>query len=1367
MLNNFFKKKITIAKWQFNLFGVVCVFLGVIGGFYLTLSGVIPKIFAADEPASKTVDTNIDFSDELSSSTLTDYQVLVSLNTAALISDGHMQADCDDIRFYDSDNSTPLNYWIESGCNTANTKIWVKIPLISSGNRTIHVHYDDPDAIAASDGDSTFLFFDDFNVGNFNGWTNNFPGFSVIDGVLTSQSGVVDRNDISRDDLNIASDNWAMEARVNRISDMPALWLGLGKEKQGSWWTNAQGYSFGLAYDIQKHYDGGNDAVGDLATYSDDNSGWMVASLTKNGSELKGFEDGAEIMSTNDSEYSQPFHTLDIYGYSNNDQVQKIDWIFIRKHAATEPTVNVVSDDIAYPSSAIWESPTDSNANDMVWNGGWGNGTDDSTAFSADIADVTSDENIKFEMRVASSEDNLSSADYITLGTATSNTFTKTKAQLDSLGLTAGTDRYFQVRATLAQSDGNTAQLDSITINYLEDKTAPEHNAFAIAMKKVEGGATVPDIIADPTANNWINGIVNGHPDDSPYFSWTEASEEPVQSDIKGYCLYLGTDPTGNPGATGGGGTKGLLGTSPMDVTGTGCEFITSGTSIDFATESLRGETWLTSSTSPYYLNIKAIDNNNNVFEGASTQFQFRFDNTLPNNPAYFSLPGDFISTKEASFVWPIIGENAPSDEHSGVAGLQYRIGNMGTWYGDAHTGFENSADLLANDGIYTTQEIPDFTDIQEGANFIYLRTWDLAGNVSFTTINGTLKVNSEAPSMPLNLTVTPENNPDANSYAFSWDAPETFTGQVSNITYCYTVNTLPSSSTCAYTEKGATSLSADAFATNPGQNTLYLVAKSESGSINYDVYAFVYFTYSGSAPGIPRNTDVADISIKATSNWKLAISWDPPTNEGAGIEAYNIYRSETNTTCSAGFSKFSEIGTTAGTSYADMGLDQKKYYYCLKACDSANNCSAASATISGYPNGKYIEAAELTSSPSISGITTKRATISWTTARSSDSKVAYGEKSSDYYAEEPSNSEQVTDHEINLTNLSPGKTYYFRAKWTDEDGNTGTSSEKAFKTDPAPTVKDVQTRNINLSGAMIDFTSSGAAKVKVYYGTSTNFGGSTEVTTASSEAKYSAELTGLLDGTKYYYRLNSFDSEGDEYDGTILDFTTLPRPKISNVKVQQVMDTAQPTVLVTWDSNTEISSIASYYPEGNIGEKHDEVKTDLLSGAHSIVIKGLFADTPYVLVVRGVDKVGNEAISDSYRFNTASDTRPPAIADLNVEGSNTSLTNGSTDQNISQLVVSWNTDEPASSQVEFGEGASTQYPQKTQEDANLTYNHLVVISGLTPSKVYHLRAVSLDKAGNTSPSVDMVAITPKESESALNLVITNLQQVFGFLNGN
>jgi len=173
-----------------------------------------------------------------------------------------------------------------------------------------------------------------------------------------------------------------------------------------------------------------------------------------------------------------------------------------------------------------------------------------------------------------------------------------------------------------------------------------------------------------------------------------------------------------------------------------------------------------------------------------------------------------------------------------------------------------------------------------------------------------------------------------------------------------------------------------------------------------------------------------------------------------------------------------------------------------------------------------------------------------------------------------------------------------------------------------------------------------------------------------------------------------------------------------------------------------------------------------LPQGQHKMILRSLLPQTDYILVVKGRDKIGNEAVSDSQKLTTATDTRPPQISELLIQGSNIPAVGSTAQEQTAQLIVSWNTDEPATGQVEYGEGAGSDYSQKTQEESNLTTNHLVVISGLTPSKVYHLRAISKDSVGNITNSIDTVTITPKATENALNLVIGNLQVIFGFLKG-
>lgn len=95
--------------------------------------------------------------------TLSNYQVRVSIN-AANFDFSYAQPDGRDLRFYDEDDSTLLNYWIENYSQSAQTgTIWVKVPSIPAGSKNIYLYYGNPNATKASDGNATFDFFDDFD----------------------------------------------------------------------------------------------------------------------------------------------------------------------------------------------------------------------------------------------------------------------------------------------------------------------------------------------------------------------------------------------------------------------------------------------------------------------------------------------------------------------------------------------------------------------------------------------------------------------------------------------------------------------------------------------------------------------------------------------------------------------------------------------------------------------------------------------------------------------------------------------------------------------------------------------------------------------------------------------------------------------------------------------------------------------------------------------------------------------------------------------------------------------------------------------------------------------------------------------------
>lgn len=936
-----------------------------------------------------------------------------------------------------------------------------------------------------------------------------------------------------------------------------------------------------------------------------------------------------------------------------------------------------------------------------------------------------------------------------------SNTTThvNTEAQLTESVMQALSvvNQKISVKAIFTFGGADTPTLSSVSIGLTTDTTAPTTNASNIGMSKTNGGV-------DIASNGWTNNV-------APYFSWTAGADNPGGSGLKGYCLYLGTDPDGNPATS-----KGLLGTSPVSTTGTTCQFIVASTSIDFVTSSLRGDPWLTSSSNPYYLNIKAVDNGGQVYTGSSASFQFRFDSTTPTNVSYLSCAsGSFANVADMNFSWPTSGGVASSDSNSGILGWQYQINSTaGTWLGtttDADLGIDY---IPTGDTSRTLTQDQDGASIVTGNNIVYFRSVDVSGNTSSDATIRTcnLAYGGAAPSFGQTdtVTVTP-STATSNSFALSWPAAEATVGQtVTN--YYYMINVAPPSTLATlegnattYIDNGTTrTVSATALpSVNKGSNTVYVIAVDDADNYSPSNYITGTFTLNSTDPDNVGNLVASDSSIKSQSQWNVTLTWTAPSYKGAGNLTYLIYRSTDGT-------NFSQVGSTSGLSYVDTTPSSAKYYYKVYSKDGANAQSSGTNAVSITPTGKWTSAPSLNSGPDVSSITTRKATITWSTSRSADSKIQYGTSSDDYGDVEPSNSSQVTSHSIQLFGLTPGTKYYYKAKWTDEDGNTGTSEEKSFTTDPAPSVKDVSAKNIGLTSGIIQFTSTGASKVKIYYGTSTSFGGAKEISTSTSETTYTAELTGLSDGTKYYYKINTFDSDGTEYEGTVLDFTTYPRPRISNVRIQEVRGTAQPTVLVTWLSNTEISSIVTYYPQGEPEKARDEVNIELTKGEHKLLVKGLLPETDYILIVKGRDAIGNEGTSDSQRFTTSTDTRPPQISNLKIEGTTVPPVSGAGQESTAQLIVSWDTDEPATSQIEYGEGTGSVYSRKTQDDTNLTTNHLVIISGLTPSKVYHLRALSKDKAGNEGKSVDTVTIAPKSTESALDLVVGNLSDIFGFL---
>jgi uncharacterized repeat protein (TIGR02543 family) len=114
-------------------------------------------------------------------------------------------------------------------------------------------------------------------------------------------------------------------------------------------------------------------------------------------------------------------------------------------------------------------------------------------------------------------------------------------------------------------------------------------------------------------------------------------------------------------------------------------------------------------------------------------------------------------------------------------------------------------------------------------------------------------------------------------------------------------------------------------------------------------------------------------------------------------------------------------------------------------------------------------------------------------------------------------------------------------------------------------------------------------------------------------------------------------------------------------------------------------------------------------------------------------------------------DTTPPVIGNINENAGHTSA------------MITWTTDEPATSVVEYGE--TTSYELGMVEDVNLKLSHFIGLTGLIPGVEYHYRITSEDASGFSSTTVDRTFITYDGSSGApLIQVWYGSEQTFGSL---
>lgn len=649
----------------------------------------------------------------------------------------------------------------------------------------------------------------------------------------------------------------------------------------------------------------------------------------------------------------------------------------------------------------------------------------------------------------------------------------------------------------------------------------------------------------------------------------------------------------------------------------------------------------------------------------------------------------------------------------------------------------QGNSELTGEHSVTLVDLSPDTT------YYIKLKWVDQDGNIGYSLIYNF--TTNDAPSAPTNLEVSPVSS-STNSFTFSWEEP--IDEGVTIGGYYYSVNNLPNEeNTTLVTTATVGPIPA---ATQQGVNTFYVVAVDDVGNYNFNNYASVTFTISTTPPGAPTNISITDSSVRALDDFALTLRW---ISSGNNVDHYNIYRSTDG-------QNYALVAETASLGYLDSGLETANtYYYKINAEDNAKAEGDFSDVVSKQPTGRYLVPPAYTSDPEVT-VTSTTATISWTTDRGSSSFVNYDTTVD--LQESKGSLEETLVHEVELTGLNPSTTYYYKVQSFDEARDysleEALSEQYTFTTSVAPVISDVKVEDVRQTTALVRWKTTTVSTSVIKYGQTTGYGQTIDDSSSGALTLHTVKLEGLEAESLYHVKITGTDVDGNLLESDDYVFQTLAFPRIFNVGFEPVKEASSATIKIAWETNVDTDTIVEYAPEG---ESFQEEANSELVKTHEIILSDLQDNTVYQFRAKGRDQYGNVETSEILKYDTPFDTRPPKISEISLE---TAIL-GTGKEATSQIIISWKTDEIATSQVEYGEGVGgSSYTNKTVEDGTMTNSHVVIISDLTPSKSYHLRVISKDGAANETKSEDNVIITGRATESVFDLILTNLQEIFGWL---
>lgn len=248
-----------------------------------------------------------------------------------------------------------------------------------------------------------------------------------------------------------------------------------------------------------------------------------------------------------------------------------------------------------------------------------------------------------------------------------------------------------------------------------------------------------------------------------------------------------------------------------------------------------------------------------------------------------------------------------------------------------------------------------------------------------------------------------------------------------------------------------------------------------------------------------------------------------------------------------------------------------------------------------------------------------------------------------------------------------------------------------------------------------------------------------------------------------YHYQLRNQGSLGPEARSD--DFTFRTSQEVLDVESYSVQNLSEIAAVFRWKTNSPADSTVKYTPyrEGRLfSEQAVSVQDKAVTTVHEVEVEGFEPGVIYELelISRGA---GGESVHRSLgAFSTSDNDLPPIIEQVQ----NVSAISPGKDVKI-QTIISWNTNELSTSRVYYQKGvvrSEGKLAESTPLDNNLTKRHLAVVTKFEPGTVYSFQTESIDAGGNVSLSKIYTILTPREEESVFQVIVKNMEGVFGWV---